>query len=233
MGMKRLISAFLFCLAPFLLPAETLTISVWAPAGSDSLIRQRAFFDELSRRTGLEFNLVNLPLARATYQLKNGQIDGEFLRTRSVYSDTDDVIRSAEPLGFVPFYVFTRDGGIDPENPETFRNKRIVLVEGSVVLDEWVKRIGIAESVTVPDFNSAFQMLLSGRADFTVNNRGALQLMRETPKFESFAMLTPPVLQDGLYLFLHKRHQAKMPAIDAALKGMTDEGVTAKLIWVY
>jgi len=231
--MKKLTAALAACLAMAFAQAETLTISVWSQVSSDSSSRQRAFFDELSKRTGIEFNLVNLPLARATVELKNGKIDGEFLRTRSVYSDTDDVIHTAEPLGFVPFYVFTDDGAIDPAKPETFRDKRIVLVQGSVVIEDWARQIRITDIVTVLDFNKAFQMILSNRADFTVSSVGALPVIQGNATFESIAMLTPPVFQDGLYLFLGKQHRDIMPAIDAALRDLAAEGFTAKMIRLY
>lgn len=226
--MKRIFVFIYFC-SVFFLWGETLDIAIWSPEGHNSLDRTQIFFNELERRTGINFNLIHLPLNRAVINLDEGLIDGNFNRTKQAYENSDNVLFSRQPISYFPFNIVSRDSSIDPAEPESFREKRLVIVQGTKIINDWINETGITNVTTVKDFVTVLNMLKLDRGDYTIGNQQVYPFLAY-PEFNNLRILNPPVLQITVHLVIHKRYKSLMETIDTALEEMAAEGWMERLL---
>jgi len=215
---------FLFLCSSVFLSGETLDIATWTPEPRNSLDRNQAFFDELSSRTGIEFNLIQMPLNRAVVELLEGRIDGNYNRTKQAYGDSKDIVFSKQPLGDVPFYIVTTDPSIDSARVESFRNKKLVIVQGTKAIEIWIDQMNLKNVTIVKDFYTVLEMIKLGRADYTIGSKQLFPYFQK-PEYSDFKILEPPIEHITVHFVLRKEYEELMPLIDQALSEMESEGL--------
>ena len=221
--MKKVFLFSFLCLS-FLLSGETLDIAIWTPDARNSFDRNQAFFNELTSRTGIEFNLIQMPLSRAVVELRKGRIDGNYNRSKLAYDDSDDIIFSKQPLNYIPFYIVTMDPSIDSQKMETYKDKELVIVQGTKAVESWIDRTNIENVTTVKDFFTVLEMIKLGRGDYTIGSKQFFPYL-EKAEYSDFRILEPPIEQLTVHFILRKNLEDLMAVIDNALFEMEAEGL--------
>lgn len=171
---------------------------------------------EAVERAGFTVNLVQFPNARATALLKSNQIDGDVFRLESyqeVAPDARPVPFATQTLNIVA--VVKADSTI--ETLDDLGDKRLATVRGAEVYN-YVATLMEKDFVALDTFDQAFRFIELGRADFTLLTPEIVE--SDITTGYDFRYLEEPVIVVPFYLWLHKKHEAKFPAIQRELEAI-------------
>lgn len=183
------------------------------------------FFDvvaiEAFRRAGLKLHIATVPAGRSLVLSSEGVADGELNRTMVVGELYPGLVRVPEKLGDMEFSAFSKDASI-PGNFEAFRGRTIGLIRGWRFYE---KALAGQEGVhAVNDAEQLFRILDLGRIEIALWERRMGRAHLRAHAMNDVRELDPPLFIHEEFVYLHKRHAARVPAIAAALRAMKEDG---------
>jgi len=178
---------------------------------------------EMFHRIGHSACITPLPAERSLLNANSGITDGDILRVREVivsgrYPNLHLVPEVLYPL---PISGFTRRNDLQPKALADLVPLRIGFVTGWKILEEQVKAVEISR---VRGVEELFALLAEDKVDLVIYERLTGQHLLEQLGIEGVRVVDPPLLVTPQYLVLHRRHQALLEPLAAALRAMKAEG---------
>lgn len=190
----------------------------------------RGFLDavvgEAFRRAGVKLKLIKLPAERALRNVNAGIDDGDLARIAGLEAEYPNLVRVPEKLMDWEFAAFSRNPAL-PARWETLRGLPVGHIRGWKIYER--ELAGAPYVVTAEDTAQLFRQLQLGRIDVALYARwqGLDLLQREG--LSEVHMLEPVLARREMFLYLHKRHAARVPQIAEALRAIKAEGLYARL----
>lgn len=182
---------------------------------------------EVFRRLGLKAEvLVYEASERAMLNANQGLDDGIALRIRGLEAQYPNLVRVHEKVMDNDFVAYTLGEPFATRGWESLRPYRVGHIIGWKVFEGRLDPA--AEVIRVKDPHQLFALLGQKRADVVLYERwqGLMLARREQLPVR---MLEPPLAQQEMYMYLHKRHAAIVDRAAAALAEMKRDGTYRRL----
>lgn len=193
--------------------------------------RMEKFFTLVEERVegDLELTIRYIPYPRAKNYMIQGLIDGDIGRSELVYGDRSDIVHLEPPLIWTHFYPFGKHG-LDFSDIKSYSEYRFIVPTGAVLQEEFLIQNNI-EYLVSRSLIQAFGMLSLDRGQVVI----ASPIDREILESEDFQgngiFMYPQILfSKGLHLYIHKNKANWIPAIQAVLLEMEEEGLIDKIL---
>ncbi len=186
---------------------------------------QTGFLDliasETFRRAGYKLRLVKLPAERGLRNTNDGIEDGELTRIAGLEQIYSNLIRVPEKLLDWEFTAFSKNDVIVPSWTK-LREYRVGFIRGWKIYEQGLS--GASHITMAENPEQLFRLLALERIDVALYEKwlGSALIQHSGPR-EAHA-LTPALAIREMYIYLHKRHAASVPAITAALRSIKSEG---------
>lgn len=219
---------FLWCVGTTTLNAQDTLILSGGSQHPMAIVSTR-LLTEAYRRLGIEIETRELPVARSLYMANAGDVDGELFRGVLNEKDFPNLIRIPVALAYAQLVVFTTDAEFEVTGWDSLRPYTIGIRIGTKGAEAGTAGMRV-ESVAHVD--QLFKKLALGRNDVVVLPRDVGLMTLKTMKLEGIEgmnledirILEPPLQQDALYHYLHKKHERLIPKITDVLQQMEKEG---------
>lgn len=225
---KALVAALWLVVLPGASAAQTtLTVS------TNNTPLDRKALQEISReafrRTGLEFRLIVQPSERSLYSANNGEVDGEGLRVAGLGVQYPNLVQVPERYVGISFVAFARDANIVLDRGwDSLKPHSVAFITGWKMFEA---NAGVARSVTkVEQPEQLFRMVDSGRVDLALYTRADGIALVQRLGLASVAPLVPSLKDVDMYLYLHRKHEALVPRLAAALRAMKADGTYNRIL---
>lgn len=189
-----------------------------------------SLFAQVGRRVELRF----IPSVRAVREANQGYVDGDFFRIAAYGLRAPNLLRVDESVAQEGFGIY-----VASESFTGLRTLRDLETWGDAPLEIGYTRgiVGIDETRGVfdlaskhhlqptPDLETGLQMLIKGRLDVFLGAVLAVEaLLVQKGLMDSGIRCAGLFAQRSGYIFLHKRHAALIPGLEAAIRTMKTEG---------
>jgi len=224
-GPKRNVNAFIvIVLSTFVFPPLSLSVELLQLSkieGSVLTTISEQVLVEAYQKLDMKIEFVSFPAKRGLMISNEGTVDGEVHRIKKVDYKYPNLIRVPTAINLAEVVVFTIKNQFKIEGWHSLKPYKIGILRGIVVVEQGTR------DMDVEAFNSYDQVLMMlnfKRIDVGVLTRiGGLYYLRGL-EFKDIKMLEPPILQHGLYHYLHVKHEALVPRINGELIKMQSSG---------
>lgn len=185
---------------------------------------------EAFRRVGHEVRFANTPSERSLQLANQGEFDGEGLRVAGLTTAYPNLVQVPERFIGISFVAFSKDAMVTLDKGwDSLKPHRVAFITGWKMFEANAKGARSVTKVDRPE--QLFRMLDSGRIDLALYTRAdGVALLRQMG-LASIAPLTPALKDVEMYLYLHRRHEAMVPRIAAALREMKADGSYNRLLF--
>lgn len=191
---------------------------------------QPGFIEEIAReafrRAGYGLRVVPLPIERALVNANAGIEDGDLFRAAGFEKDYPNLLQVPQPLIDQDFVALTLRADVEVRSWSDLARYSIAHITGQKIIERQLQ--GAANVTTVRDGELLLELLVNGRVDIIVHNRWvALWLARRAGR--TVRVLEPPLLRVPMYMYLHRKHEALVPRLAAALVDVQRDGTWQRL----
>lgn len=197
------------------LQAETPTLTIATSLTHSSLmvdIEQR--LKNAYRRVGYELRIEHLPAGRSLTMSNDGIFDGELFRIADVERDFPNLLRVPVPLARIELHAFTLQGKPLEVDWTQQRRLRIGYVRGFRLAERFAIH---GQAVPVTTASQAVQMLLQDRIDVLLEDEATVRAVLG-PSVSQLRQHPTVLASAELFHFIHKKHQALLAPLSAALR---------------
>jgi polar amino acid transport system substrate-binding protein len=189
----------------------------------------RIIIPEIYQKLNIKVSITPVPGNRAQWLAASGEKDGEIMRIWTYGDENPSTIRvptsyySLETMAFIK-----KDAGISISRKEEMTSLRIVKVRGVKHTDNISKGMPNLKS-----FGSTENMMLflnAGRADIALTNTIDGLIILKKMGLKNIVPLKKPLAVLELYHYIHEKHKALVPKINAVLIDMKKSGELKALI---
>lgn len=218
--------------APGLLRAAkpTLTLATGAREPLVSVPGRPGFVEEVAReacrRIGHELRVVPLPIERALVNANAGIEDGDLYRTAGFEKDFPNLTQVPEALIDQDFVAMARRPEVSARDWAGLSGYSVAYVTGNRILERHLA--GHTGVTTVRDNALLFGLLAADRVDVVLIARW-VGLVAARQAGLAVRVLQPPLLRVPMYIYLHRRHQALVAPLAAALAQLKTDGTWQRL----
>ncbi|MBF0509586.1 MAG: transporter substrate-binding domain-containing protein [Deltaproteobacteria bacterium] len=183
---------------------------------------------EACRRIGVEVKIVMLPSERALINANDGIDDGNFARIRGMSDLYPNLVRVPEEITEFEFTAFTKNLNIQTTDWAGLKPYNVGIITGWKILESSI--VGAKSLVKVKDERVLFNLLAQDKADVVVYDKRQGLVLLGGMKLTQIKTLSPALAKRSMYIYLHKKHQALVPALAAAIKTMKEDGTYKKIM---
>lgn len=220
---KIVLGLLLFCSSAVAL-SETLTFST-VPSAAIIQVNE-AVLTEAYRRLGITIRVRNYPAARALIESNSGKVDGELYRMAGISDRFHNLIMVPTPISSIEWMVFTRDQDLKVNGWESLASFNVAVERGILYVEQKTANM---KRELVNDNLQMMRMLELDRVQLAVDTRLDGASVLRGMKNHHIRMLEPPLAKIDLHHYVHKKHQALVPKLDAILKQLQREGLAEQL----
>jgi len=214
-----IIAIFMIFFSPLSLSVELLQLSKIEGSVLTKISEQ--VLVEAYHKLDIKIEFVSFPAKRGLMISNEGSVDGEVHRIKKVDYKYPNLIRVPTAINLAEVVVFTVDKPFKIEGWHSLKPYKIGIMRGIVVAEQGTKEMDVE---AFNSYDQVLMMLNFKRIDVGVLTRvGGLYYLRSL-KFKDIKMLEPPILQHGLYHYLHVKHEALVPKINGVLTKMQGSG---------
>lgn len=178
---------------------------------------------EVFRRNGIKLSLIKLPAERGLRNANAGIDDGDFLRISGMEKLYPNLVPVPEKLIDMTFVAFANDPAVRVDGWDSLRNYAVGLIKGWKILEKNTPKG--THVILARNAEQLFTMLEKGRVDVALYSRlMGLEIIRRR-KLAGVKDLSPPLAVRGMFIYLHKSHQAIVPKIRFSLAAIKAEGL--------
>ncbi|MBB3118635.1 substrate-binding periplasmic protein [Pseudoduganella violacea] len=181
---------------------------------------------EAYRRLGMNLDVVRLPAERALVSANDGMMDGELYRKIGIERDYPNLLIVPVPLLTYEIVIFTLGTSFVVNGWESLRPFTIGFIRGIKIVEQNTQGMHIEPVATMMQ---ALQKMTMGRTDVVVGNRVSGLAMARTLKMADIRVLQPPLATFPVFHYLHKKHEALIPKLSAALQQMQKDKVIERI----
>jgi len=181
---------------------------------------------EAFRRAGAELQLVKLPAERGLINANAGIQDGDMARIAGLEKQYPNLVRVPEKLVDWEFSAFSKNASILP-NWQSIRQHSVGHIKGWKIYEQSV--VGAERVTTADDPEQLFRLLGVNRIEVALYERSFGTALARQQDLKDVQPLTPLLASREMYIYLHKRHVAYVPALANALRAIKHEGLYARV----
>jgi polar amino acid transport system substrate-binding protein len=181
---------------------------------------------EAYRRLGMGLEVHRVPGERSLVSANDGLMDGELYRKVGIERDYPNLIIVPVPLQMYEIVIFTRDTTFIVNGWESLRPFTVGFVRGIKIVE--AATVGM-RTEPVPTMQQALQKMTMGRTDVVVGNRASGLAAAKALKMDDIRVLLPPLASFPVYHYVHRKHEALVPRLTAALQQMHREKVMERI----
>ncbi len=166
---------------------------------------------------GYQLKVQYLPAGRSLMMSNKGDFDGELFRIQSISEQYPNLLRVPVVLTQLELFAFVRQpAAIDFQQWQQNKKLRIGYVRGFKMAEQNPCR---GQKMAVTTTAQAVAMLQQGKVDLLLDDLASVTQVHGVLQTDSWLRQLPDVLsQQGLYHFLHKKHQALLLPLAAELQ---------------
>jgi polar amino acid transport system substrate-binding protein len=184
---------------------------------------------EAFRRVGLEFRLISQPSERSLYSANNGEVDGEGLRVAGLGVQYPNLVQVPERYVGISFVAFARDANIVLDRGwDSLKPYSVAFITGWKMFE--ANAAGARSVTKVEQPEQLFRMVDSGRVDLALYTRADGVAMVQRLGLAAVAPLGPSLKDVDMFLYLHRKHEALVPRLAAALRAMKADGTYNRIM---
>lgn len=175
--------------------------------------------DKAYQQLGFQMKLVVMPLERSAYESNKGSmLDAELSRTAEAAAILPNMLRVKVPIGYIRITAFTRDPAIQVNNWQSLGVWRVDVLRGIYLAKINMQSQQYTEVNTI---SQATQRLLSGRADIAVLLGDETEWLLKQQANHGIYAISPDLAKTEIFHYVHERHAALVPKLEAALRQLT------------
>ncbi|ADH84764.1 substrate-binding periplasmic protein [Desulfurivibrio alkaliphilus] len=184
-------------------------------------------YAELFGRLGIDFEIQLLPGERALRNADAGIDDGDVCRIAGLDAIYPNLRRTSEAVLEYRMTIFSRRHDFEVTGPASLEPYELGFLSGWKILEDVTA--DHPRRIMLDDTEQLFLMLAHDRLDLALIDRilGLEAVARLD--VEDVRVLEPSLLHGHWYLYLHKRHQELLPAIDRELRRLKEDGTYERL----
>lgn len=180
---------------------------------------------EVFRRIDLPVTVTETPAERALIDANAGIGDADGLRVELGAKDYPNLIRVPEQFMVNEFVGFSKDPAVRLDGWESTRNHRIGYIIGWKSVEYNIVNIAYTTKPSaVASGEQLFRMLDSGKIDLAIFAKADGVKILATMPLGGIVPVEKPLAVKPMYLYVHSRHAALVPRLDAALHQMKSDG---------
>lgn len=177
---------------------------------------------EAFRRAGLELKIVRLSGERGLKNANDGLEDGELARIGGMEKMYPNLVPVPGKVVDYHFVGFSRQTKLPLTNWDALQPLSIGLLRGWKIYERSLKPGTRTTVVDTPE--QLFSILDKNRIDVALYERSLGTALVKTMGIKGIHVLEPSLTELEMFIYLNKKHAAKVPAIAAALQQLKDEG---------
>lgn len=181
----------------------------------------KALLVEAYRRIDVDLQFKEVPALRALYEASEGHVDGDLQRIDGLSARYPKLTQVKVPINTFDAVVITRDKQFTPDGWSSLAPYTIGYHRGIVIFEN---RTAGMRTDPAPTNELVLKKLQSGRTDIAVMPEGDSRDLLATMQGHSLEILYPAVERVPLYHYVHNRHAALVPKLEAALRAMQADG---------
>jgi len=181
---------------------------------------------EAFRRSGLDLTVVPLPIERALINANAGIEDGDLFRAAGFEKDYPNLVQVPQPLMDQDFVAFALRPDIEVRGWADLTRYSVGFITGQKIIERHLK--DVKNLTATRDHDQLPALLVNGRADVVIDNRWVGVLVARRTKVAA-RVLEPPLLRVPMYMYLHRRHEALVAPLAAALAEIKRDGTWQRL----
>ena len=207
--------------------AEDLTIAlVGVQENTPGYKITQSLINEVGKRSKIKISFEILPAKRALLHLKNGKVDGDWVRVDGFGQDIPGLIKIMEPTASHPYTAYSARDDIKIDGWRSLENFKVLYLRGWKVVELNLKPFH-NDLVPVDSVESGLKVISLGRADVFVNIPFIVASFLENNmgEFSKVKALHPPLDYLHVHTYLLPQHAALAVRIENALKSMKADGI--------
>jgi ABC-type amino acid transport substrate-binding protein len=226
--MKRILVALLILIGitSFTFAADYNYVSI------KGLIEQevgREIIPKIYEKLGYTVTITPLPGKRAQLEATSGTKDGEIMRIYTYGENNPTVVRVETPYYYLETMGFIKEGsGIVIKSKADLARHKLVKVRGVKHTDNITA--GLSNVTDINDTEQMMRFLRSGRADVALTNTVDGLLVLDKLGYDNIVPIEKPLAVLDLYHYIHEKHKALVPKVNAVVKEMKESGELDKII---
>lgn len=179
-------------------------------------------------RLGIKVDFSDLPGARALALSSSGALDGEVHRVAGIAAEHPALIQLSPAINAIEPAVFTSGLAFAVTGWGSLRDYRIGIVRGVGSSEAGVRGMPHVERVT--SLENLIRMLDAGRIDLLVTDAfSGLVRVKQMRLEDRIRLLRPPLARIEIHHYLHRRHAALAPRVQAVIGDMHASGELARM----
>jgi polar amino acid transport system substrate-binding protein len=183
------------------------------------------FAEEVARdafeRVGHALEVVTLPIERALVNANAGIEDGDLYRAAGFEKDYPNLVQVPHPLIEQEFVAFALRSDIAVRGWSDLAPYNVAYITGQKIIERHLQ--GSGKALSVRDSEQLFALLASGRIDLAINNRWVGLAVAQRAGIP-VRVLEPPLLRVPMFMYLHRKHEALVQPLAAALAAARRDG---------
>lgn len=192
---------------------------------------RNGFFDvivgEAFRRAGLRLALVKLPAERGLMNANSGIEDGDLSRIAGMEKKYPDLVRIPEKLISMDFVAFSRQPKPAEASWTILAQFKVGFIKGWKIFEN--NLLPATQITTVDNPEQLLRLLEKNRIEIALYDRWMGTAMAKQMQIHNVRVVEPPLASREMFIYLHKRHTDKVPAIAAALRAIKTEGLYTRV----
>ncbi|HET9238818.1 MAG TPA: transporter substrate-binding domain-containing protein [Oligoflexus sp.] len=173
-------------------------------------------------RLQIPIEFIEFPGKRSLYEANSGYVDADLSRIKDVEKEFPSLRRVPTSIFWFEATAFSKNKDLRINGWESLRDLRIGIMRGMVYAEKGVK--GLPRVTIVDKPGHLFKMLESDRIDVAIfSDINGLALIKEL-KLSSIQALKPPLERIEAFHYVHKKHEALVPKLDAIFQEMKTSG---------
>ena len=178
-------------------------------------------------RIGIKIRIQTFPANRALNLSNSGEFDGEVQRIDGISEDYPNLIKVPEPIFYLEACAFVKNTEIRIKGWKSLKPYRIGIPRGFKYLENNTDGMN---RLVVSSIEQLFYLLNEGRIDIVIISKNYGQAFLKAHRDMRIRQITPPIIKVPLYHYLHKKHNALVPVVEARIKKMKEEGIISNII---
>jgi len=189
------------------------------------------FFDIIAReafhRAGLKLTLIKLPAERGLINANAGIDDGDLSRIAGIEKKYTNLVRVPEKLMNMDFVAFARQSKPSEANWANLADFSVGYIKGWKIFENNLTSSN--NTLTADNPEQLLTLLDKNRIDVALYDRWMGMALLNQMHIKNVRVVEPPLAEREMFIYLHKRHESKIPAIVAALRAIKSEGLYTKI----
>jgi polar amino acid transport system substrate-binding protein len=183
-------------------------------------------FTEVYQRLGIEINIINYPAERAVVLANSGITDGELSRKAIVAKLYPNLLRIPTAYAETKTAIFAKKKHFPVDLKDKSKKYRIAILRGYKIAEYLTQNFRV-ETIATP--KRLFYFLERDRAELVMYSQEAGLAYLKALEMNDIAIVMPPVENEPVYHFLHKKHAALVPEVNRVINQVVKEGLPEKI----